>query len=512
MNTVDVKKIVSLALSEDIGRGDVTTNALVPRGRKAVVRVVFRSPGVVCGLGIAAMVFKCLDPKVRFRSLVRDGVFLSKPGPVARIEGPARVILTGERVALNFLGRLSGIATLTRSFVQKVRPYKTVILDTRKTIPLLRMLERYAVRCGGGTNHRFDLGAAVLIKDNHRVFCSPAMSIPTMVSCVRKKSAQIEVEVDNIQQVRAALASSADIILLDNMSPGQTRKAVLLRDRMRPNVRLESSGGITLANVRAYAAAGVERISVGALTHSSKAVDVSLEFKVAPTFFKKGRCYLLLLLILCCWMPAAIAQQAKDTVEGTEMGNAIFDDEALLDGYAQKYADESRDILLAMAADNSVGAYKSAAAIRVFRLKYADQVLSAEKPAILKILMRRLSRTDSAFVQVEIMHTVVVLDRYDYFESMTSALIQKLDHYNRVVSANAYEALDSITTGSTRAREARFVFNIIRKTLFLSRKRLENVNEPDDRLKAKLSLLRWSIKVLGTQELKRLPSEVIRLL
>ncbi|HLD88085.1 MAG TPA: carboxylating nicotinate-nucleotide diphosphorylase [Candidatus Omnitrophota bacterium] len=517
MNTADVKKIVSLALSEDIGRGDVTTDALVPRGRKAAVHVVFRSPGVVCGLRLAAMAFKLLDPKVRFKSLVRDGVFLSKPGPIARIEGPARAILTGERVALNFLGRLSGIATLTRKFVQKVRPYQTVILDTRKTIPLLRTLERYAVRCGGGTNHRFDLGVAVLIKDNHRAFCSPAMSIPAMVSRVRKKSGRIEVEADNMKQVRAALDSSADIILLDNMSQGQTRKAVLLRDRMRPGVHLESSGGITLANVRAYAAAGVERISIGALTHSSKAVDVSLEFmpfKVAPTFLTKGRCCLLLLFMLCCWMPAGVAQQAKGPVpvDATEMGNAIFDDEALLDGYAQKYADEPKDILLAMVADHSVGAYKSAAAIRVFRLKYADQVLSAEKPAILRTLLRRLNRTDSAFVQVEIMHTVVVVDRYQYFEPMTSALIQKMDHYNNVVSANAYEALDSITKGSTRAREARVVFNIIRKTLFLSRKRLENVNEPDDRLKAKLSLLRWSIKVLGTQELKRLPSGVIRLL
>ncbi len=278
MKTIDIRKIVSLALSEDIGRGDVTTDVLVPQGRKAVVRIVFKSPGVVCGLRLAAMVFKCLNPKVRFKPLVRDGIFLSKPRAVAWVEGPARAILTGERVALNFLGRLSGIATLTRRFVQKVRPYKTVILDTRKTIPLLRTLERYAVRCGGGANHRFDLSAAAMIKDNHRAFCSPAMSIPTMVSCVRKKSAKVVVEADNIQQVRAALASSADIILLDNMNPYQTRKAVLLRDRMRPDVLLESSGGITLANVRAYAAAGVERISVGALTHSSKAVDVSMEF------------------------------------------------------------------------------------------------------------------------------------------------------------------------------------------------------------------------------------------
>ena len=220
------------------------------------------------------------------------------------------------------------------------------------------------------------------------------------------------------------------------------------------------------------------------------------------------------LLVLCVylWMPLAMAQQPKTTVEGSEMGNAIFDDQALLDGYAAKYAEESKDVLLAMAGDDSIGAYKIAAAIRVFREKFAADVLSHEKPLIIKTLMRRLNRTDSAFVQVEIMHTLVVVDRYQYFESMTGALILKMDHYNRVVSANAYNALDAITRDSTRNREARIVFNMLRKVLFLSRKRLENIDEPDERLRQKLDLLRWSIKVLGTQELKRLPSEVIRLL
>ncbi len=211
-------------------------------------------------------------------------------------------------------------------------------------------------------------------------------------------------------------------------------------------------------------------------------------------------------LVLCAfyvWAPLAFAQQSTDPV---------FDDQALLDGYAAKYADESRGVLLAMVGDDSIGPYKIAAAIRVFREKYADQVFAKEKPSVLKILLRRFNRTDSAFVQVEIMHTLVVLDRYQYFGSMANALIQKMDHYNRVVSANAYDALDDITKDSTRAREARLVFNTVRKTLFLARKRLENIDEPDERLKEKLALLRWSIKVLGTQELKRLSPEVIRLL
>ena len=222
--------------------------------------------------------------------------------------------------------------------------------------------------------------------------------------------------------------------------------------------------------------------------------------------------FLLFLYILYAWIPFVSAQQPQVPVEGVEMGNAIFDDDALLDGYAQKYADESREVLLAMVADDSLGAYKITAAIRVFRLKYADQVLSHEKPLIIKTLLRRINRTDSAFAQVEIMHTLVVLDRYQYFESMTNALILKMNHYNHVVSTNAYDALEEITKGSTRARESRIVFNTLRKTLFLSRKRLKNIGEPDERLKQKLALLRWSIKVLGTQYLQRLPSEVISLL
>ncbi len=219
-----------------------------------------------------------------------------------------------------------------------------------------------------------------------------------------------------------------------------------------------------------------------------------------------------ILYFLCIGAPLALAQSTANAVEGAEMGNAIFDDEALLDGYAEKYADESKEVLLAMLTDDSLGAYKTTAAIRVFREKFADQTLSREKPVVVKALLRRLNHTDSAFVQIEVMHTLVVLDRYQYFESMINALILKMNHYNRVVSANAYDALDSITKKSARMREAKLIFKTLRKTLFLSRKRLENIEEPDEALRQKLALLRWSIKVLGTQELKRLPPEVIRLL
>ena len=278
MNISYIRKIVTLALAEDIGRGDVTTRALVPADRKTAAHIVFRSPGVVCGLAVAAQAFKCLDPGVRFKALVRDGVFLSKPAPVARLEGPARAILTAERVALNFLGRLSGIASQTKRFVEKVKPYKAVIMDTRKTTPLLRAFERYAVCCGGGANHRFDLSRMAMIKDNHRVFLAGRMGIKAMVSAARKKSRTVEVEVDNLAQLREALVSSAEVILLDNMTVSQTRRAVRLRDQTNSRVLLEASGGITLTNVRGYAAAGVERISVGALTHSPKSINVSLEF------------------------------------------------------------------------------------------------------------------------------------------------------------------------------------------------------------------------------------------
>ncbi len=217
--------------------------------------------------------------------------------------------------------------------------------------------------------------------------------------------------------------------------------------------------------------------------------------------------FLTLLFISPLW-----AQDKDDINQADITSGAIFDDKALLEGYTRKYTDASRDILLAMIADDSLGSYKCAAAVRVFKEKYANKVLSKEKPKILRILIRRLSRSDSPFVQVEIMHTLIVLDRYQYFESMVHALIQKMDHYNPVVSTMAYEDLLETTKDSLYPREARIVFETLRKIFFLSRNRLKKVTTPNQNLRQKLDLLRWAIRILGTQELKRLPSEVINLL
>ena len=206
------------------------------------------------------------------------------------------------------------------------------------------------------------------------------------------------------------------------------------------------------------------------------------------------------------------AQDNDDINQVDIASGAIFDDKVLLEGYSQKYKDESRDILLAMIADDSLGSYKCTAAVRVFKEKYANGVLSKEKPSILKVLIRRLNHSDSPFVQVEIMHSLIIVDRYQYFESMVPALIQKMDHYNPVVSTMAYDDLLAITKDSLYPREARIVFETLRKILFLSRNRLQNITNLNANLSHKLDLLRWSIRILGTQELKRLPSEVINLL
>lgn len=222
--------------------------------------------------------------------------------------------------------------------------------------------------------------------------------------------------------------------------------------------------------------------------------------------------YLLIVFFILLFSHPLWAQDKDDINETDIASGAIFDDRALLEGYTQKYADETKDILLAMIADDSLGSYKCTAAVRVFKEKYANEVLSKEKANVIKVLIRRLNRSDSPFVQVEIMHTLIVLDRYQYFEAMVPALIQKMDHYNLVVSTMAYDDLLEITKDSLYPREARFVFDTLRKIFFLSRNRLKNITVPDGRLQQKLDLLRWSIRILGTQELKRLPPEVINLL
>jgi nicotinate-nucleotide pyrophosphorylase (carboxylating) len=274
--TTDViAQAVEAALAEDVGTGDVTTEATVPADAVGTAEILVKEPGVVCGLAVAESVFRTLDQDVRFDALVEDGAELTDvPAPVARVSGSERTILTGERVALNFLGRLSGIATLTRRYADAVTGTGAAVLDTRKTTPGLRALEKYAVACGGGRNHRFGLDDAVLVKDNH---LRAAGSVARAVEGVRALTdLPVEVECETLGQVAEALDARVDAILLDNMTLDQLRAAVALAGG---RARLEASGGITLENVREVAETGVDEISVGAITHSSRSLDVSLELR-----------------------------------------------------------------------------------------------------------------------------------------------------------------------------------------------------------------------------------------
>ncbi len=273
LSQVDIDRVVETALAEDVWTGDVTTLALVPADARCRAELLLKEPGVVCGVPVAAAVFRAIDPSVIVEQRVDDGTAVSDvPAVVASIEGRARAVLTGERVALNLLGRLSGIASLTRRFVELTEGTATRILDTRKTTPGLRALEKYAVRCGGGTNHRAGLYDAVLIKDNHvRI----AGGIKEALAALNGVGAlPVEVEADTLDQVREAVAAGAPRILLDNMSPDQVREAV---EEVAGRAELEASGGMSLATVRAYAETGVDFVSVGALTHSARSLDVSLE-------------------------------------------------------------------------------------------------------------------------------------------------------------------------------------------------------------------------------------------
>ena len=280
MNTTIIDKLIRNALREDAVRSDVTTNTLIPKQQKCQAVIVAKKGGVVCGAQIAVKVFKALDPGLHAKVMIKDGRSVKVGDVLVRLAGRTRSILSGERTALNFLGYLSGMATLTQQFVKAVEPYPVKIMDTRKTTPGLRALERYAVRCGGGFNHRFDLKDAVLIKDNHLKASSPHVGIVEAIRCFRAKNKHpIEIEVDTLDQFRQALSAGPEIILLDNMTRTQMRRAVEIT-RALPGTRrplLEVSGGVTLKTVKAIAATGVDRISIGALTHSSGSLDVSLE-------------------------------------------------------------------------------------------------------------------------------------------------------------------------------------------------------------------------------------------
>jgi len=271
---LEIVQCIKRALEEDIGTGDVTTDTIVPAGASLRGRIVAKQGGVVAGLYIAKQVMLALSERVTFESKVEDGSRVTRGTVLTNVDGPARALLTGERVALNFLGRMSGIATLTRMFVDAVSSTNAVILDTRKTAPGLRTTDKLAVRLGGGQNHRTGLFDMVLIKDNHIDF---AGSITSAVERVRASGTQLEIEVETrtLDNVREALALGVERILLDNMSIETMRQAVSICEG---RAKLEASGNVTLDNVLEVAGTGVDYISVGALTHSARVFDVSLEF------------------------------------------------------------------------------------------------------------------------------------------------------------------------------------------------------------------------------------------
>jgi nicotinate-nucleotide pyrophosphorylase (carboxylating) len=277
-----VEQIVSNALAEDLGSGDVTTEALVPSELEGKASILVKRDGVLAGIDVAKEVFRQVDPSLHFKALVKDGAKVRKGDVVATVEGKVASILKAERTALNFLQHLSGIATETARYVDAVSGTKAIITDTRKTIPGLRLLEKYAVRAGGGRNHRLNLGDGVLIKDNHlAALRSSGVGLGEAVKKARERAPRamkVEVEVESVKQAREALSAGADIIMLDNMNVKDMRRVVKL---VHGRALLEASGGVTLDNVRSVAEAGVDLISVGALTHSAKALDISLEVEPA---------------------------------------------------------------------------------------------------------------------------------------------------------------------------------------------------------------------------------------
>jgi nicotinate-nucleotide pyrophosphorylase (carboxylating) len=274
-----IDAIVELALAEDIGSGDITTNATVPESATARGTFLAKSPGVVSGLVVAASVFRALDPMIHFQPLRRDGDGFESGDVLATVEGPARGVLTAERTALNFLQRLSGVATATAAYVDAVKGTSARIIDTRKTTPGMRLLEKAAIRHGGGHNHRVGLSDGVLIKDNHLAAIGDD-AIRASIRSARQAAPhtlKVEVEVTDLDQLAEALDAGADIIMLDNMDLDTMREAVRQVDGQ---ALLEASGGVRLESVRAIAETGVDLISVGALTHSAPAVDISLLFEI----------------------------------------------------------------------------------------------------------------------------------------------------------------------------------------------------------------------------------------
>ncbi len=277
--TMLVEEAVRAALAEDLGRaGDVTTQAIIPASAKARAAIVARDSGVVAGLAAARAAFALTDPEILFEAQATDGARVEPGTPIALVSGPARAILSAERVALNFLGRLSGVATLTARYVSAVAGTSARICDTRKTTPLLRAFEKYAVRCGGGVNHRFGLDDAVLIKDNHLAVAGGVIPALRAAKANVGHLVKVEIEVDTLDQLREVLDEGADAVLLDNMTLDDLGRAVAL---VGGRMICEASGGVTLSSVAEIAKTGVDLISVGALTHSAPAFDVGLDMEIS---------------------------------------------------------------------------------------------------------------------------------------------------------------------------------------------------------------------------------------
>ena len=280
LGTEEIRRTVQAALAEDIGGGDVTTLAIVPKNATAKAMMRARESLIVAGLALAEAAFRELSSDLRLVRRVEDGQRADSGTVLLEIQGSARPILSAERVALNFVQRLSGVATLTAQFVEAVKGTKAQILDTRKTTPGWRRLEKYAVACGGGRNHRFGLFDMVLIKDNHLAALKAESPNPIAAALQRGRTMypqlKIEVEADTLEEVEQAVTAGADLILLDNMNPVQLRLAV---QKCQGRAQTEASGGVNLARVRAIAETGVDFISVGALTHSARAVDIGLDFE-----------------------------------------------------------------------------------------------------------------------------------------------------------------------------------------------------------------------------------------
>jgi nicotinate-nucleotide pyrophosphorylase (carboxylating) len=278
LDPVKLESIVRHALIEDIGRGDITTNLTIPKNKEIKATIIAKQNCIICGMPAAEKVFELADSEVKFTPCVKDGQAAKKGKVIAKISGKARSILSAERVALNLISILSGVATTTREYVKRIEPYKTKITDTRKTMPGLRELQKYAVRIGDGYNHRMGLDEMILIKDNHLKVTEGLEKLPSV-----PKGYKIEVEVQNLEEFNHAIFFKPDIIMLDNMSLEDVKKAVKIRNSIdfkkshHPPTKLEASGGVDLKNVRKLAATGVDIISIGALTQSVKAVDMSLE-------------------------------------------------------------------------------------------------------------------------------------------------------------------------------------------------------------------------------------------